>query len=218
MISPPSSSVSPSLTQDTMAKRNTVIGTPFWMAPEVIQEIGYKCVADIWSLGITAIEMAEGKPPYAEIHPMRVSDSVQCLCVWVKGEKYSLSRQKETCIISWVFLSSCTPSLGCTELCFLFQAIFMIPTNPPPTFRNPDLWSESFRDFVSQCLVKNPENRATATHLLQVTPCETLSANVWSKTLKIGAQNYKWCTEIKTNYTNCRCVNHGTQVIVICLQ
>ncbi|CAL8354169.1 serine/threonine-protein kinase 4 isoform X1 [Gadus morhua] len=102
---------------DTMAKRNTVIGTPFWMAPEVIQEIGYNCVADVWSLGITAIEMAEGKPPYSDIHPMR--------------------------------------------------AIFMIPTNPSPTLRDPSLWSGNFVDFIAQCLVKNAESRATATQLLQ---------------------------------------------------
>ncbi|XP_050440383.1 serine/threonine-protein kinase 3 [Adelges cooleyi] len=102
---------------DTMAKRNTVIGTPFWMAPEVIQEIGYDCVADMWSLGITALEMAEGKPPYGDIHPMR--------------------------------------------------AIFMIPTKPPPSFREPDKWSPEFIDFVSQCLVKNPEERATASKMLE---------------------------------------------------
>jgi len=67
-------------------------------------------------LGITALEMAEGKPPYGDIHPMR--------------------------------------------------AIFMIPTKPPPSFREPDKWSPEFIDFVSQCLVKNPEERATATKML----------------------------------------------------
>ncbi len=63
------------------------------------------------------MEMAEGKPPYGDIHPMR--------------------------------------------------AIFMIPTKPPPSFKNPDNWSPEFIDFVSRCLVKAPEDRATAAELLQ---------------------------------------------------
>ena len=101
---------------ETMAKRNTVIGSPYWMAPEIIQEVGYNCQADIWSLGITAIEMAEQLPPLSDCHPMR--------------------------------------------------AIFKIPHEEPPTL-DPKKYSAPFVNFVSRCLVREPEKRATASQLLQ---------------------------------------------------
>uniref|UniRef100_A0A670JA84 non-specific serine/threonine protein kinase n=1 Tax=Podarcis muralis TaxID=64176 RepID=A0A670JA84_PODMU len=113
--------VSAQLTSSRL-RRNTSVGTPFWMAPEVIAceqqlDSSYDARCDAWSLGITAIELGDGDPPLADLHPMR--------------------------------------------------ALFKIPRNPPPTLRQPEIWSSEFNDFISKCLTKDYEKRPTVSDLLQ---------------------------------------------------
>ncbi|XBW37405.1 hypothetical protein QEN19_002985 [Hanseniaspora menglaensis] len=114
---------------NTLKKRETFVGTPYWMAPEVILNgytdsntgekiIGYNEKADIWSLGITIIELVNKRPPLIEHEPM--------------------------------------------------QIVAKIPDLEPPSLKNNDSWkcSKYLISFVDSCLKKNPEQRATATELL----------------------------------------------------
>lgn len=97
---------------------NSFVGTPYWMAPEVIlamDEGQYDGKVDVWSLGITCIELAERKPPYFNMNAM--------------------------------------------------AALYHIAQNDAPTLQSQD-WSQMFRDFVEDCLNKNPINRPTAHQLL----------------------------------------------------
>ncbi|XP_076374166.1 myosin-IIIb-like isoform X1 [Tachypleus tridentatus] len=108
--------------KDTMGKRNTSVGTPYWMAPEVVAceqqlDYSYDVRCDVWSVGITAIELAEGEPPLADVHPMR--------------------------------------------------ALFQIPRNPPPKLKKELEWSEIFNDFISECLIKDFEERPMVSELLR---------------------------------------------------
>lgn len=104
------------LTESTK-KRNSVVGTPYWMAPELIRGQDYSTSVDIWSLGIATLEMAEGEPPYMEFPPLR--------------------------------------------------ALFLIATSGSPGVKEPARWSDAFRDFLQACMAIDPEERSTASELLQ---------------------------------------------------
>lgn len=135
-------------------KRSTMVGTPYWMAPEVVTRKAYGPKVDIWSLGIMAIEMVEGEPPYLNENPLRV-----CAPFW-----WPRSTHAEDCL---------SLTLG-----FSLQALYLIATNGTPELQNPERLSSVFRDFLNRCLEMDVDRRGSAKELLQVRATIAVGVNL----------------------------------------
>ncbi|XP_018428415.1 PREDICTED: serine/threonine-protein kinase 10-like [Nanorana parkeri] len=106
----------------TLQRRSSFIGTPYWMAPEVVacetcKDAPYDYKADVWSLGVTLIELAETQPPNHEMNPTRV--------------------------------------------------LLKILKSKPPSLKYRHLWSPEFKSFLHKCLQRNPQERSSASELLE---------------------------------------------------
>ena len=109
------------LTQE-QDKRRSVVGTPYWMAPELIRGQEYDAKVDVWSLAVTALELAEGEPPHLHLPPLRVC---VCLCLCV-----CLSVCLCVCVSVSMCFYLCTQPM--TSLCFVCFFFFPIAPSPGP--------------------------------------------------------------------------------------
>lgn len=126
-------------------KRTTMVGTPYWMAPEVVTRKQYGPKVDIWSLGIMAIEMIEGLFVYS---------------VWVRKTRSRVGLWGD-----WFgSFAGEPPYLNENPL----RALYLIATNGKPEIKEREKLSALFQDFLDSCLEVEVETRATASLLLKV--------------------------------------------------
>lgn len=122
------------------------------MAPEVVTRKAYGPKVDIWSLGIMAIEMVEGEPPYLNENPLRVSAA------------------HHTGLVKLPLVVTRYARRTLLDSGFLLQALYLIATNGTPELQNPERLSSVFRDFLNRCLEMDVDRRGSAKELLQVEP------------------------------------------------
>ncbi|KAL3320830.1 Myosin-IIIa [Cichlidogyrus casuarinus] len=141
--------------KDALSSRNTIIGTPYWMAPEVITSqagdpsCGYNTTADVWSLGITAIELWDGEPPLAGVSPMqalnRIPEDPSPISAYPIKEKNHSNALRQL-VPKWnrKHRSQMEDFFCCS-----------------------DGLSKDFYRFLSKCLIKDPRKRPHASEIVK---------------------------------------------------
>jgi len=154
-----------------MNKRQTRVGTPFWMAPEVIMESFYDGCADIWSTGITAIELATGSPPLAKNmaplqailqipkrNPPRLEDYELETSTSSSTSEGKDDKEDDGENINDTTTINANTTSGSSHI---------IASNSKSS-NGRIIFSDSFKEFVARCLQKNPMDRPSAKEALEL--------------------------------------------------
>lgn len=139
---------------DSMA--NSFVGTRSYMAPERLQGTHYSVQSDIWSLGLSLVEMAIG------MYPIPPPDALTLANIF--GTSYGISEETTGTSLNANNSSSSSSSNGPRPMA-IFELLDYIVNEPPPKLPS-GLFSDAFKDFVERCLKKNPEERADLKSLM----------------------------------------------------
>eukprot|EP01147_Barroeca_monosierra_P000205 gene205-3590_t len=127
------------LSKQDAVRRSTFVGSPHWMAPEVVacendKKAKYGSLCDVWSLSITMIELAEGYPPYQDLHPVKVLLKVATAPPPVLSDKEKWSRDFHQFLSTSLTKDPTQRPTDIGPLCSILQAY--PPPPPPPTSRH----------------------------------------------------------------------------------
>ncbi|KAK3930810.1 Dual specificity mitogen-activated protein kinase kinase dSOR1 [Frankliniella fusca] len=139
---------------DSMA--NSFVGTRSYMAPERLQGTHYSVQSDIWSLGLSLVEMAIGMYPIPPPDASTLSN--------IFGTSYGISEETTGTSMNANNSGGSSSSNGPRPMA-IFELLDYIVNEPPPKLP-PGLFSDAFKDFVERCLKKNPEERADLKSLM----------------------------------------------------